>query len=159
MTAGLVSVVASVSSLTSLLALLGYWYYSWQIQSTATSVRQVIEGDRQFDAHAVIGILAQFDTDHARLRALEALTHSSSSAASALLRKVKANVDLRQFSRGGWDFKRRQSAHLAIFFFALSVASVAYYFYGDAHFLPTPTVRMGNDPAAHINSQTPEGSR
>jgi hypothetical protein len=129
MTAGIASIVAGVSSLTSLLALLGYWYYTWQIQNTATSVRQIIEGDRQFDAQAVISILAQFETDQARLRALEALTHASASAASALLQKVKANVDLRQFNRDGWAFKRRQSGWVA-FFFALAVVSVAYNLYG-----------------------------
>jgi len=130
MSTGIVSIVAGVSSLTGLLALLGFWYYTWQIHSAASSVRQIIEGDRQFDAQAVIGILAQFDTDQARLRALEALTHASGSAVSALFRKVKANVDLRQFGRDGWAFKRRQSARLAFLFFALAVVSVAYYLFG-----------------------------
>ena len=130
MTPGMVSVLTGVSSLTSLLALLGYWYYSWQIQSTANSVRQVIEGDRQIDAQAVIGILAQFDTDQARLRALEALTHASSSAATALLKKVKANVDIGQFSRDGWAFRRRQAGWAAGFFFLLATVCAAYYLYG-----------------------------
>jgi hypothetical protein len=75
MSPALVSALAGTSGLIGLLALVGYFFYSYQVHKLELSVRRTIEGESPglFNAEKVVDILRTFETPESRLAALKQL--------------------------------------------------------------------------------------
>src|SRR6266446_4149460 len=99
MTAQILTVLAGTSGVIGLLSMISYFYYSYrvrEIERSAMSVKDIVEGEGLFNADQVLEILRQFRTDKTRLDALKELAQLSNRSAELVYAKIKNNVDVRE---------------------------------------------------------------
>jgi hypothetical protein len=128
----MVGVLASVSSVLGLTAILAYWFYLLQRQSTERSARQLIEGEGIFNAEQIVTILAQFGDDGSRLEALKALAQYDATRAKSLLRKLEARIDLGQLHGDANRGRRRRLLAAGLVLLAFGLLGLARYALGGA---------------------------
>jgi hypothetical protein len=139
----IVRLVLGVSSVTGVVSLFGYLYFLLHVRSTASSVRNVLEGEGVFNAEQVAKILEQFQDDAKRLEALKAVTKYSTVRARELLAKVENNVDLTAFEHLSFHRRKRALATSAIVFSCLAVLAGAVEVFRAAY----PQAQHSNFPA------------
>jgi hypothetical protein len=90
---------AGVTTILSLLAFLGGLYAWLQSQKRERSLVDIVKGEGIVQGESVVGILEQFESDDARLNALQHVLGYSKDRAADVLLKVKPNVDVGKLFR------------------------------------------------------------